>query len=108
MGAVNWKGRPWFNPSGREGKPMLAYRAMAELLLRCRLHRTTDVHHRCGDTICMNPRHLVAVAHAEHAEEHYASQRAQPFCIRGHPRTPENLDKRRACKVCKNERRRKR
>lgn len=63
------------------------------------------VHHECGTKACVNPGHLRAVTHREHAAEHAdeiaantrkahavstANKRAKTHCKRGHEFTPAN------------------
>ena len=68
-----------------------------------------DVHHECGNRLCMNPHHLTLITHSEHSKLHNP---IRSTCKKkGHPLTPENTyhykDGHRACKVCVLERMRK-
>lgn len=77
------------------------------------------VHHRCGNTLCIEPSHLEAVSPAEHAERHAdevarairlaiaesaRQNRALTHCVNGHEFTAENTWTRkegwRQCRVC--------
>ena len=63
------------------------------------------VHHVCGETLCVNPDHLIAVSFADHARLHHANQ---PTCRSGkHLWTSESLrfqNGNRICRICRNER----
>lgn len=63
--------------------------------------------HTCLRPPCQRPGHLEFVTHAENVRRHY---RAQTTCLRGHPRTDENvyrdeLGRVAYCRVCKREKR---
>lgn len=64
--------------------------------------------HLCLRPPCVRPDHLELVTHAENVRRHF---RAQTTCLRGHPRTPENVRRDaegriRNCIPCRNEKRR--
>lgn len=52
--------------------------------------------HLCRNRRCVNPSHLEPVTLAENA----ARARRRDFCLRGHRRTPENVDTGNACIQC--------
>jgi hypothetical protein len=57
-------GHIWFN-----GKWEYAHR-VAFLLFRRGLRMGEDVHHKCKNTLCVNPWHCKKKEHTEHAIEH--------------------------------------
>jgi hypothetical protein len=84
-------------------KYLLGHRAIRELFFPP--HRL--LHHTCETPLCVNPLHLLPVAHEEHKKLHnFVNQNfGKTHCIRGHPLSGENLyvTKRgaRNCKLCK-------
>jgi len=65
-----------------------------------------DVHHVCGNRLCVNPAHLIALPHAEHTVLHSPKRGyRQPACKRGHAFTPENTERpspgKRRCITCR-------
>lgn len=66
-----------------------------------------EVDHLCQRKPCVRPSHLEVVTHAENVRRHY---RAQDTCLRGHPRTEENVRRDaqgriRNCLPCRREKR---
>lgn len=70
------------------------------------------VHHKCENTMCVNPDHLKAVTPREHVLDYTpnaitAIAAAKTHCLRGHELTGYNLlqgeDGKRHCRTCKNE-----
>jgi len=60
--------------------------------------------HRCRNRLCCNPDHLEAVTQAENNRRTTGIRRKAKFCLRGHPRTPENIRQHnRSCRQCHNE-----
>lgn len=65
------------------------------------------IDHLCRNTICVNPHHLEAVAHAENVRRGRQSLFNRGECNHGHKITPDNITERRrggkivyACKTC--------
>lgn len=70
-----------------------------------------DVHHECGNRLCVNPDHLVAISHAAHSRLHAAgASKNVNQCLNGHPFDDENTYTTRRgirqCRVCNRERKR--
>ena len=62
------------------------------------------IHHACGETLCVNPEHLIALSPTDHARIHHANK---PTCKAGHPWSSETLSfqaGRRLCRLCRNRR----
>ena len=62
------------------------------------------VHHVCGETLCVNPDHLVAVTISGHARMHHGQS---DRCKQGHIWTDDTLrfqNGRRLCRICRNDR----
>lgn len=62
-----------------------------------------EVHHECGNPICVNVSHLRVMTVAEHRALHGA---LVTHCRHGHPYTEENTARyngRRSCKACRRE-----
>jgi hypothetical protein len=57
------------------------------------------IHHLCGNRACIEPDHLINVTAWEHNNWFGARKAKIKFCIRGHERTPENLQGRH-CRIC--------
>lgn len=57
--------------------------------------------HRCHNRICASPFHLEAVTHQTTCQRRL---RDTEYCKHGHPRTPENTNKRGGCQICARER----
>lgn len=55
------------------------------------------IDHLCGNRRCVNPDHLEPVT----ITENVARARKRDYCLRGHERTPDNLDTGGACLLCK-------
>lgn len=71
-------------------------------------HVDLELDHLCRVRSCVRASHLELVTHAENIRRHYG---AQTTCLRGHPRTPENvrrdaLGRITNCLVCRREKRR--
>lgn len=67
--------------------------------------RDVDIHHECGNTLCVRPSHLVAITRSEHIRKHdgptavNARKETCPKC-----KTPlEYMSGGRRCRKCRNE-----
>ena len=70
-----------------------------------------ELDHKCKNTLCVNPRHLQPISHAENMRQ--TSPVKKRTCVNGHAYTEENTGRnsttgRRFCKECARERDRKR
>ncbi len=71
---------------------------VAYILIYGEIPNGTDVHHKCGNSGCVNPLHLRTMSHKEHTQAH----KTKEFCHNGHDLTsPENRCKSGQCKPCK-------
>jgi len=64
--------------------------------------RGKELDHTCRFKACANPYHLEPVTHMVNCQRWWQ----KTHCVKGHPRTPNNLQGR-GCRTCNNERRRK-
>lgn len=58
------------------------------------------IDHLCRQRLCCNPDHLEAVTQAENNRRTTGIRPKSAFCVRGHPRTAENIRANRGCKAC--------
>lgn len=67
------------------------------------LSKSTFLHHKCHNKMCVNPYHLVETTTNEHQKYH---QKELEVCKHGHPRTANNIyitkDGHWQCMACKN------
>lgn len=63
------------------GKRWRAY-AFSFMLAGNTLPQGKELHHECGNRLCVRPDHLAALSHAEHLSLH---KTLRQFCKRGHP-----------------------
>ncbi len=92
---------PIYGAFTRGGKQYRAHRIAYELLVGP-IPAGLQLHHTCGQPICVNPAHLTAVTHATHMK--IGGNALKTHCPRGHPLTLENLyvyEGKRSCKTCK-------
>jgi hypothetical protein len=69
-----------------------------------------EIDHLCGQTLCVNPRHLEAVSHKVNVRRFYGGEADVGYCSHGHELTSSNLyliSRRRGyterrCKTCHN------
>ncbi len=76
-----------------KGKHNVAHRLVYELLVGS-IPRP-ELHHLCGQKICVNPLHLLPVTHKENMQFRYGTK-----CNWGHPRLPDE----RHCMKCQHQR----
>ena len=114
-GCWNWQGYRRANRYGSfylKGRQRTAHRLMYSWVVGT-IPDKFIVHHTCENMICMNPDHLRAVSHSEHAFIHPERfhNRRKTHCPKGHPYSGDNLVFRynnRKCKICVTARERKR
>ena len=103
---ILWTGRVGSHGYGHVNRERLAHRVAYELVNG----PVTDgliVHHDCGNKLCVNPKHLRAITHAEHNAWHlnaaawYERQRGKTHCPHGHEYTPENTKVKRGRRHCR-------
>ena len=107
----NWQGA--LSPAGYgviargDGKGRLllqAHRVAYEMAYQIRLSddERLDLHHKCFNTRCVNPKHLTAVTRKQHMAWH-----KRGFCRKGHELTDENViierSGARRCLTCRRE-----
>jgi hypothetical protein len=95
-GSLDARGYPQAKVGGRRGRVLRVHRLVAGMFTDI----NGPVHHRCGNTVCLNPGHLEALSNdAEHGERH-----RRDVCQRGHSLLGENLyvspGGKRHCRVC--------
>lgn len=106
-GCWEWTGAPGSHGYGEFGVGGNRYRVLdlahrwAWLLYRGALPTGCDIHHTCSNRRCVNPDHLEALSHREHASRHGKERgknikiaivaREKTHCIRGHPFAGDNL-----------------
>jgi excisionase family DNA binding protein len=116
-GCIEWRGHVrqsgygLFCASGFRPVTMVHAHRYAYSLAFGKIPDGWHVHHICGNRRCVNPEHLQALGVPEHAAIEGAKKRNKPFCINGHPRTPETVRETvsglRGCRLCKQEAERK-
>lgn len=99
-GSLTWRAKGW-----------LAHR-LAYTLVIGPIPAGYEVHHTCGNRLCINPAHLQPLpgrAHRLVTDTPMARNAAKTHCRHGHPFTPENTyihrNGRRECRACLNARR---
>lgn len=68
-----------------------------------------QIDHLCRVRHCVNPFHMEPVTLVENVRRGMAGHACGPqktHCLRGHERTPDNLDKKRSCRTCQKLRKR--
>lgn len=81
-----------------EGEPVYAHRLAYQMEVGP-IPQGTELDHLCSTPACVNPSHLESVTHTENVRRGKATK---THCLRGHPRTPENLQGWN-CKICSKE-----
>ena len=92
---VGYKNKDGYGTFNANGKMVKAHRFVYELLVG-QIPDGHELHHKCEIENCVNPDHLESVTHTKNMNLY-----RKKFCKRGHPRTPENVDKHRACILCR-------
>lgn len=76
-----------------------------------KIRKGLQIHHECGNKLCVNPDHMGLVrpwVHSEVDSNHGANiQRRKTHCPQGHPYTAENtyfINRRRVCVTCSRKR----
>jgi hypothetical protein len=77
-----------------KGKATGAHRVSYELIISS-IPEGLELDHLCRNRSCVNPYHLEPVTHKENTRRGLI----KTHCVRGHPRTPENLTRNR-CREC--------
>lgn len=88
-GCHQWQGRKMPNGYGyinKNRKRVFVHRIAYEALV-APIPEGWHVHHRCHNTLCVNPEHLETLSPTEHIKQHRA---AETHCKRGHEWTDEN------------------
>ena len=70
-GCWNWTGsktRGGYGKFSDKGKQARAHKWLCELVTG-RVKKGFDVHHTCGNRVCVNPRHLRVLSHSENMHE---------------------------------------
>ncbi len=83
-------------------------RRVAYELVRGPIAEGLCIDHLCRNTLCVNPFHLEVVTALENQRRGAGSggvlSEVRSECLRGHPRTTDNLDTIGACKQCRRDR----
>lgn len=94
-----WTGRIQTGGYGQmtiKGKHVLVHRVLYTELVGP-IPEGMDLHHACETKACVRPSHMELVPHAKHKGDKHR----RTHCKRGHPLTPENVDRGR-CRTCSN------
>ena len=84
QGTTAGRGYPNMGRGGHRAGMMYAHRAAWELT-NGPIPEGMEIHHKCENKKCINPKHMELVTPAEH----YARHR-KPYCSAGHRFTPDN------------------
>lgn len=111
-GCWEWTGRRTPNGHGFvswNGRQKPVYRVVHELVTGS-ASNAEDFDHLCRNRSCCNPDHVEGVTHAENMRRGVQSFDTRTHCLSGeHALTPDNVvhraDGRRACRACRNTRR---
>jgi hypothetical protein len=95
------RGYPLMGKGGHGNGTMYAHRTAYELK-NGPIPKGFDIHHKCENVRCINPKHMELVEHAQHKRKHH-----NPIaCPKGHEFTAENTFYRkdngiRGCRQCR-------
>jgi hypothetical protein len=105
-GNKNRNGYGMFTTAWNMGYEAFAHRIMWEEYYGF-IPRSYTIDHMCGQKGCVNPKHLQLMARSHHAKQgqrlgaQAKRDNPQQYCLRGHPRVPENLTKSGGCRECR-------
>lgn len=91
-GCWNWTGARTYGGYGRLwylGRPEFVHRISAHCYLNFDFASKLHVLHHCDNPACFNPKHLYIGTHAQNMHDISIRGKRKPFCVHGHPNTPE-------------------
>lgn len=120
-GCWNWTGQTNHSRGGvgalapyaamqRNKKHVTVHRYLHEQMIGRKLSKSEHAHHKCRNTLCVNPEHIEAIDQSDHNRIHNAfgqineANMARETCKRGHEWNAESThvrkDGTRCCRVC--------
>jgi hypothetical protein len=73
----------FYNPLNQKNRPVRVNRLLYEMYV-AGIDDGLELDHLCRTPLCVNPKHLEAVSHAENMRRHQATVSPKTHCIRGH------------------------